>query len=214
VRRMVLVAIISAALAASSLAGPPSSAAVVDPSSTDKVVIDVGTVTGCPAGSARVEVSPDNASFHLWYDIFQVQIGPSVYPADARRTCQVSLSIHVPAGSAYAIDRVEYGGSASLAPGAIFTQRARHYRTGQAPDPPFRSHSLTGPHEDVWQAVDTFAADELFFPPCDTNPYFNAVLGMRLDAGTSNPTTQTSFAALDSIDGPYGAIYRLQTTPC
>jgi hypothetical protein len=214
-RKTVLVASVSAALAASSLAGPPASAAVVDPAPTDRVVIDILTLSGCSAGTAMVAASADNAHFRLWYDRFQVQIGPNTYPFEARSNCQVSLSIHMPAGAAYAIDRVDYGGYALLAPGAVFTQRARHYRTGQALTPPFRSHSFTSPYEDMWQTVDTFSADELFFPPCGTNPDFNAVLNLRLDAGTSDPAIQTSFGALDSIDGPYdGATYYLRTKPC
>jgi hypothetical protein len=211
---MVLVASISAALAASSSAGPPASAAVVDPAPTENIVIDILALNGCQVGTVMVVASPDNTSFRLWTDRFRAQIGPNIHPVDARSTCQAVLGIHLPAGAAYAIDRVEYGGYASLAPGAVFTQRARHYRTGQALTPPFLSHSLTGPYDDTWQTVDTFPADELFFPPCGTNPDFNAVLGLRLDAGTSDPATETSFVALDSVDGPYGATYHLQTKPC
>jgi hypothetical protein len=187
---------------------------VADPAVAGRVVIDIVAVTGCPVGTAMVEVSPDNTSFRLWFSALQVQIGPHTSPVDARRTCQVALGIHVPAGYAYAIDRIQYGGYASLAPGAVFTQRARHYRSGQVIDQPFRSHSWTGPMADEWQAVDTFTADELYFPECGTNPNLNAVLGLRLDAGTSNPATETSFAALDSVDGPYGAVYHLQTRSC
>jgi hypothetical protein len=170
-------------------------------------------VTGCPVGAVQAEGSPDNASFRLWFDALQVQIGPNASPADARRTCQVALSVHLPAGAAYAVDRVEYGGHVSLAAGAVFTHRARHYRSGQAAEP-YQSHSWTGPIDDVWQAVDTVPDDRLHFPPCGANPNLNAVLGLRLDAGTSDPATETSFATLDSIDGPYGAVYHLRTNAC
>lgn len=213
-RKTVLAGSVLTALIASSAAAAPASAAVVDLAVADRVVIDIVAVAGCPAGTAMVEVSPDNTSFRLWFSALQVQIGPHTSPAEARRTCQVALGIHVPAGHTYAIDRIQYGGYTSLAPGAVFTQRARQYRSGQVIDQPFRSHSWTGPMVDEWQAVDTFTADELYFPACGTNPNFNAVLGLRLDAGTSDPATETSFAALDSVDGPYGAVYRLQTRPC
>jgi hypothetical protein len=212
---MVLVASILTALAASSLAGPPASAAGVDPAPADSVVIEILALNGigCPVGTVMVAVSPDNTSFRLWTDRFRALIGPDVSPVYARPFCQARISIHMPAGSAYAIDRVDYGGYASLEPGVVFTQRARHYRTGQTPEP-YHSHSWTGPYEDMWQSVDAFPDDELFFPPCGTNPDFNAVINLRLDADTSTPVTQDNFAALDSIDGPYGANYRFQTKPC
>jgi hypothetical protein len=215
-RKAVLVASILTALATSLSPGSPASAAVVDPPPTGNVLIDIVAMSGsgCLAGSTQVEVSPDNATFRLWSDNFRVQIGPHAAPIDARKNCQVSLSIQVPPGFVYAIDRVEYGGYAALAPGAIFTQRARYYRTGQVPEQPLRTHSWTGPYENEWQAVDTFSVDDLYFPPCGTNPNFNAVFAIRLDVGSSDPATQTSFAALDSVDGPYGALYRLQTKSC
>jgi hypothetical protein len=202
------IAVVLAALAVFLSAGSPAVA------STGRVVIDIVAVYGCVADSARVEVAPDNTSFHLWFDRSQVHIGPGAFPTDARRNCQVVLSIQMPDGSAYAIDRVEYGGYALIAPGAVFTQRARHHRTGQEPVPPVRSHSWTGPYDAEWQAVDTFPAEEQHFPPCGTNPDFSTFLGLRLDAGTSDPATETSYAGLDSVDGPYGAVYRLQTRPC
>jgi hypothetical protein len=214
-RKTVLVASILTALTASSLAGPPTSAAVVDPAPTDSVVIDILALNGvgCQVGTIMVAASPDNTSFRLSTDRFRAQIGPGVHPVDTRPFCQATLSIHMPAGSAYAIDRVDYGGYASFEPGLVFTQRARHYRTGQTPEP-YRIHSWTGPYEDMWETVDTFPDDELFFPPCGTNPDFNAVIHLRLDASESAPATQYNYAALDSIDGPYGALYHLQTRPC
>ncbi|MCA2218226.1 DUF4360 domain-containing protein [Jidongwangia harbinensis] len=212
-RKTALIATILTALAATSAAAPPASATASGPAHTDELLVDLVTVAGCPLGSVGVAGSTDNATVHLSFHSIQVQIGPDVHPTAARKTCQVVLSIHVPDGAAYAIDRVEYGGYAALAPGAVFTQRSRHYRSGQSPQPA-PDHSWTGPFDDVWQAVYPIPAEELHFPPCGTNPYFNTAFILRLDAGTSDPTTETSFAGLDSLHGLYGVKYHLQTRPC
>ncbi len=182
---------------------------------TDRIIIDVVTVngSGCRAGTAAVAVSPDNEAFTVTYSEYLAQVGVGSKPTDFRKNCQLNLRVHVPQGFTYAIAQADYRGFASLVRGAKATQRANYYFQGSS-QTVFASHPLTGPLEDDWQATDTVAVDALVYAPCGEQRNFNINTELRVDKGTSNPNTTTSFVAMDSTDGSIKTLYHFDWKRC
>jgi len=182
---------------------------------TDRIIIDVVTVngSGCRAGTAAVAVSPDNEAFTVTYSEYLAQVGVGSKPTDFRKNCQLNLRVHVPQGFTYAIAQADYRGFASLVRGAKATQRANYYFQGSS-QTVFANHPLNGPLEDDWQATDSVAVDALVYAPCGEQRNFNINTELRVDKGTSNPNTTTSFVAMDSTDGSIKTLYHFDWKRC
>ncbi|MEV5282593.1 DUF4360 domain-containing protein [Streptomyces sp. NPDC051993] len=206
----------TAAFLASSLftqAAPAAPAHIVAP--PDKIVIEVATVngSGCPIGTAAVAVSPDNTAFTVTYSQYLAQVGVGSKATDFRKNCQLNLIVHVPSGFTYAVASADYRGYAHLERGATATQKASYYFQG-SPDTASRSHPFNGPLDNDWQATDSTDWGQLVWAPCGVQRNFNINTELRVNAGTSDPTTTNSFIAMDSTDGDIQTIYHLAWKEC
>ncbi|MEV6682896.1 DUF4360 domain-containing protein [Streptomyces erythrochromogenes] len=181
----------------------------------DKIVINVVTVngSGCPEGTTQVAMSPDNTAFTVTYSDYLAQVGPNATPTDFRKNCQLNLRAHVPSGYTYAIVQADYRGFAFLQKGANATERASYYFQGM-PQTAYRSHTFAGPLNNNWQATDRTEFADLVWAPCGEMRNFNINTELRVNAGTSNPATQTSFMTMDSTDGSVNTVYHLAWKKC
>jgi hypothetical protein len=203
----------TAAIVASLLA--VQNAAAVGTAPPDKITIDIATVngSGCRQGTAATAVSEDNTAFTVTYSEYLAKVGVGTTPTDARKNCQLSLVVHVPQGFTYAIASVDYRGYASLTSGATATQKASYYFQG-SPDTASRSHPFRGPLDDNWQATDSTEWGQMVWAPCGVKRNFNINTEVRVNLGTSDPKTTTSFMTMDSTDGEINTIYRLAWKEC
>jgi Domain of unknown function (DUF4360) len=185
------------------------------PPPSDHIVIDIVTVngSGCPPGSAAVAVAPDNTAFTVTYSAYLAQVGVGSRPTDFRKNCQLNVAVHVPQGFTYAIARADYRGFASLAKGATAMQRATYYFQGM-PQSDYRTHNFTGAFEDNWQTSDETDIAALVYHPCGQQRNLNINTELRVNAGTSNPATTTSFLAMDSTDGDINTTYHFSWEHC
>jgi hypothetical protein len=185
------------------------------PPPDDQIVIDIVTVngSGCPPGSAAVAVSPDNTAFTVTYSEYLAQVGLGARPTDFRKNCQLNVAVHVPSGFTFAIARADYRGFASLAAGATAMQRATYYFQGM-PMSDYRTHSFSGALEDNWQTSDETDIAALIYHPCGQLRNLNINTELRVNAGSSNPATTTSFLAMDSTDGDISTIYHFHWEHC
>ncbi|GAA2743918.1 DUF4360 domain-containing protein [Kitasatospora cinereorecta] len=192
-----------------------SSSALPTTPPPDKIVIDVATVngSGCPAGTAAVAVAPDNTAFTVTYSNYLAQVGVGSKPTDFRKNCQLNLRVHVPQGFTYAIASADYRGFAHLEKGAKAVQRANYYFQG-SPQTDSLSHQFNGPYDDSWQATDSVSVAALVWAPCGELRNFNINTELRVNAGTSNPATTTSFMTMDSTDGDINTVYHLAWKHC
>lgn len=200
------------------LISPSSATGFLDlpvPPPDDQIVIDIVTVngSGCPPGSAAVAVSPDNTAFTVTYSQYLAQVGMGSRPTDFRKNCQLNVAVHVPSGFTYAIARADYRGFASLAAGATAMQRATYYFQGM-PMSDFRTHNFSGSLEDNWQTSDETDIAALVYHPCGQLRNLNINTELRVNAGTSNPATTTSFLAMDSTDGDINTTYHFHWDHC
>ncbi|MEV7027276.1 DUF4360 domain-containing protein [Kitasatospora sp. NPDC093558] len=210
-----LLRVLAATGVAASLFGSPAFGADSLPTPPDRIVIDVATIngSGCPAGTAAVAVSPDNTAFTVTYSQYLAQIGVGSKPTDFRKNCQLNLRVHVPQGFTYAIASTDYRGYAHLENGAVGVQRAGYYFQGQA-QTAYGTHRFTGPRDDNWQATDTVEVAALVWAPCGEERNFNINTELRVAAGTSDPSTTTSFMTMDSTDGSINTVYHLAWKLC
>ncbi|MEU8551934.1 DUF4360 domain-containing protein [Streptomyces roseoverticillatus] len=202
-----------ALVAAASFA--PSSASSEGVPPPDRVVIDVVAVngSGCPAGTAAVAVAPDNTAFTVTYSKYLAQVGVGARPTDFRKNCQLGLSVHVPQGFTYAVAKADYRGFAHLESGASGMERASYYFQGMSQTTAV-SHRFTGPVSDDWETTDVTGAAELVYAPCGAQRILNVNTELRVGAGSSDPSTTTSFMAMDSTDGSVSTIYHFAWKEC
>jgi hypothetical protein len=180
----------------------------------DKVALDVATIngTGCPPGTAAVAVAPDNSAFTVTYSNYLARVGRGIPADEGRRNCLLSLVVHIPRGHTYAIVQADYRGFASLAPGAIGTQKAGYYFQGMSQTAQ-RTHQFFGPFNNDWQATDTTRIKALAWSPCGEQRNFNINTELRAGVGTSSPLA-TSFMALDSTGGSVNSVYHFSRKQC
>jgi hypothetical protein len=203
-------------LVASMLGGPiviPTDPPAEPPDA--QIVIDVITIngSGCPAGTAAVAVAPDNTAFTVTYSDYLAQVGVGARPTDARKNCQLALQVHVPEGFTYAILQADYRGYAYLASGATAVSRANYYFQGSSPTT-YQNHPFSGPLDDSWQTTDISELTSVSYAPCGEMRFLNINTELRVNVGTSNPATTTSFMAMDSTDGGINTIYHFAWKKC
>ncbi|MFY1674217.1 DUF4360 domain-containing protein [Plantactinospora sp. WMMB334] len=201
---------------AASLMGMP---AIDDPEPTtnppsERITVEIKTVngSGCRLGTAAVATAPDNTAFTVTYSDYLAQAGAGTAPTDFRKNCQLVLEVKIPGGFTYAIRQADYRGFAHLERGASGMQRTSYYIQGTSPTDA-RTHSFTGPLSDSWQTTDLTDMAELTYAPCGEIRYLNINTELRVNRGTSKPTT-TSFMMMDSTDGSVSTTYHFNWLHC
>ncbi|MBP2472530.1 hypothetical protein JOF53_001402 [Crossiella equi] len=208
-------AAVGAALALITTFTPSAIADESIPPPTGKITIDLLTVngSGCPLGTAAVAVSEDNTAFTVTYSEYLAQVGVGAKPTDLRKNCQLNMRVNVPSGFTYAIAQADYRGYANLARGASAVERANYYFQGMS-QTPYISHTYNGPYDDNWQSTDKVDIASLVYAPCGEKRNFNINTELRVNAGTSNTQTTTSFIAMDSTDGAINTTYHFAWQKC
>jgi hypothetical protein len=166
---------------------------------SEPIVLDItANGTGCFAGggSMAVTMAPDNTAFTVTYDPFLAQVGVGARSVDFRKTCQLSVFVHAPPGFTYAVAAADYAGFASLAAGATAVARTSYSFQGQVPTTTI-THPFSGPFLDFWQFRDVIDVASLLFAPCGAQRNVNILTDLRVNVGTSDPATTTSFFELD-----------------
>ena len=216
-RKALLAGLVSCGVLMSMLISAPASARVTIPvpPPSDHIVIELVTVngTGCPPGSAAVATSPDNTAFTVTYSLYTALVGIGSTPTGWRKNCQLNVLVHVPQGFTYAVSSVDYRGFASLAPGAVASQRANYYFQGQ-PQTSQIIHPIASPADDFWERTDNVDLAALVWAPCGVQRNLNINTELRVQAGTSNPATTTSFLTMDSTDGEIETTYHFSWATC
>ncbi len=211
-----LVSSVAAATATSASADTPdaSSAALAAVAPSGRITVDVVSVngSGCPAGTAQVDVAPDNSAFTVTYSDYTASVGAGAGATDFRKNCHLGLRVNIPSGFTYAIAQADYRGYAFLERGATGVQRADYYFQGQSATAT-SSHEFSGYMDADWQTTDKTAVAALVFKPCGTEVNLNINTSLRVSAGTSDPGT-TSVMTMDSTDGSVSTIYHFAWRKC
>lgn len=90
-----------ASVLASGVAAMPaiSVPAAPTPNPQDVKILNITAIgTGCPAGTASVNIDATGTIFDVAFDQYTASVGPGNLPADARKNCRVSINLAFPAG--------------------------------------------------------------------------------------------------------------------
>ncbi|KAK6334539.1 hypothetical protein TWF730_003753 [Orbilia blumenaviensis] len=99
--------------------------------------------TGCPQGSASVQIAPDGKTFTAKFKSFSAQLGTGSL-ADSRKFCQLNLALKAPVGWQYAVLATNFTGTACLGFNTKATHTSTVYFSGSANQTAF-SLPLYGP---------------------------------------------------------------------
>jgi len=198
-------------LVASSVLAP--AAAIAPPAGQIGIEVVKVSGNGCPTGSAAVAVSPGNTTFTVTYSQFLAQVGVGAKPGEFHKKCQIQLKVLNPPDYTYGIARVDHRGFASLASGATGTEKSNYNFQGM-PSKELTTHPYAGPFADDWQATDVTNPGSIGHAPCGARRNFIIGTELRVDEGTSDPKTTTSFMSMDSTDSDLSVTYHLAWKKC
>jgi hypothetical protein len=177
------------------------------------VIADVVTTSGsgCMAGTT-VDLAPDNLSLRVTYSRYAAQVGGSAKPTDIRKNCQLAVRIQIPREFTYAIEKVEYQGSADVASGATAAMRANFYRSG-APTRPWLTRTFRGPFQGPWEAIDSPLPEALVWVSCGATVLHDLNTELRVTKGTSGPET-VNVLSMSAGDEDAHSTYHLTWRRC
>jgi hypothetical protein len=164
---------------------------------------------GCPLGSASATLSPDAKSLNILFDEFIVDAGPRTGRTAERKTCNISIPIHVPPGLSVAISALNHRGSNDLPETASSQVNVSYFFAGVA-GPQF-SRTFNGPLLENYDTIDRWSAGALTWSPCgiDVMLRMNTSLSVR-----SNNPDKDAKTTINQLDVGPGLSNSLQWRRC
>ncbi|ORY03030.1 hypothetical protein BCR34DRAFT_492672 [Clohesyomyces aquaticus] len=190
---------IIAALAALATATPVLHAERADIPDPNSVYVEkvswVGT--GCPPNSASYELAESATVVSLGFSKYVAGTGTGMTAADARKNCDVRITLHYPQGWTWTVATTDLRGYASLPSGCSAKMGATYFFSGQSND---ASSMVTfnGPVDNNYRMTTSVPAESLVWATCGvTGPLFNVnsqvVVTCKTDAYVGVDTQDTKF---------------------
>lgn len=165
--------------------------------------------TGCPAGTASVTVSPDQKSLSLLFDNYVSEAGDATRKRMDRKSCNITVPVHVPQGFSVAVFQVDYRGFNSLPRGGQSRFNAEYFWAGSRG--PLATKTVYGPVNADYTFTNGLEATALVWTPC------GASVNLRVNTSlmvTTNSAMEQAMGTVDSADFTSGLIYHLQWRSC
>jgi hypothetical protein len=165
--------------------------------------------TGCPAGSASVTVSPDQKSLSFLFDSYVTEAGYTTGRQIDRKSCNLSVPVHVPQGYSIAVINVDYRGFNALPSGGSSRFNAEYFWAGSRG--PTMGRDFYGPLNQDYTLTNNLLATSLVWTPC------GASVNLRVNSSLmvkTNSASQQALSTVDSADLHAGLIYHLQWRRC
>ncbi|KYG61887.1 DUF4360 domain-containing protein [Bdellovibrio bacteriovorus] len=163
--------------------------------------------TGCPAGSASVTLSPDQQALSILFDNYVAEAGGG--RRIDRKSCNISVPVHVPSGYSVSIFQVDYRGFNSVPRGGLSRFDAEYFWAGARG--PRVSRTFMGPVSDVYTISDGLIASAQVWSPCGASVNLRINTSMMAQA---NSRGEQTLATVDSADVTSGLIYHLRWQRC
>lgn len=162
---------------------------------------------GCPQGTASAVLSPDQKTLTILFDQFSAEAGGASGRTLDRKSCNIAVPIHIPAGLSVAIFKIDYRGFNSLPAGSSSRLSVDYFFAGYA-GPNFRK-DFTGPMDQEY--LETNTIPDLLYSPCgqDTIGRANASIQAR-----TNARKEQTIATVDSADIKAGLVFHLEWKSC
>jgi hypothetical protein len=165
--------------------------------------------TGCPAGSAQVNVSPDDTAVSVLFDSYVAEAGRTNGRTIDRKSCNLTIPVHVPQGYSVAIFHVDYRGYNAVPSGGRSQFNAEYFWAGSRG--PTMTRTFMGPLNQNYILSNDLLASTLVWAPCGAS--VNLRINSSMMAQTNSRMDQT-MATVDSADLSSGLIYHLQWRRC
>ncbi|MFN7903886.1 MAG: DUF4360 domain-containing protein [Pseudobdellovibrionaceae bacterium] len=165
--------------------------------------------TGCPAGTASLNLSPSETELSILFDSFVAEAGGFTGVRVSRKSCNLSIPVEVPQGYSVAVIRVDYRGY-NLVPSGGRNQIAAEYFWAGSQGPRL-AQSFVGPRNDDYMFTNNLIAQTTVWTPC------GASVNMRVNASVTSQTNSRmdqSMMTVDSTDISTGLVYHLQWRRC
>ena len=166
--------------------------------------------TGCPIDTVAGDISEDGKAFTLLFDEYIVEAGPDIPRRDGRKSCQLTVNLHVPQGWSYSIFEVDYAGYAALDRGTSGEQSSTYYFQGTRGNKVKLATRLRGYMDDDYEISDRLGLSALVWSPCGVNRALNIKTALRVKARRGKSALMT----LDSIDGEITHVYGFRWRRC
>jgi hypothetical protein len=166
--------------------------------------------TGCPAGTASVNISPDESSLSILFDAFAAEAGRTTGRQLDRKSCNISIPVEVPSGYSVAIFQVDYRGFNLIPGNGAYTRLDTEYFWAGSRGPRF-ARMYSGPRTDNYTQSDGLLAQTLVWTPC------GASVNLRVNSSImaqSNRQMEQTMMTVDSADITSGLVYHLQWRRC
>lgn len=166
--------------------------------------------SGCPAGTASVTLSPDASALSILFDSFIAEAGSSTGRRVDRKSCNISIPVHVPQGYSVSVIQVDYRGF-NLVPamGAMTRLDTEYFWAGSRG--PRMSRLFRGPLTDNYTVSDGLIASATVWTPCGASVNLRVNSSIMAQANSRNDQTMIT---VDSADVSSGLIYHLQWRRC
>jgi hypothetical protein len=165
--------------------------------------------TGCPAGSASVVVSPDQKALSILFDSYIVEAGYTTNRSIDRKSCNLTVPVHVPQGYSISIFHVDYRGFNAIPSGGNSRFTAEYFWAGARG--PTMTKNFFGPLNQDYILTNNLLASALVWTPCgaSVNLRVNSSMMVR-----TNTAYDQAMATVDSADLHAGLVYHLQWRRC
>ncbi|KAK6535175.1 hypothetical protein TWF694_001648 [Orbilia ellipsospora] len=125
--------------------------------------------TGCPQGSAVVELSSDSSSFSIGFNDFTATLSSIL---DSRKFCQVNLALSAPSGWQYTVIAANFTGFALLGSNAQACHTSSVYFSGSTDESSFTA-TLNGPAAYIYNIAAANIVDNNVWSACGSNAGLN-----------------------------------------
>ena len=163
---------------------------------------------GCPQGSVNTTISPDGKTLSILFDQFILKAGGLTGQSMDRKSCNVSIPVHVPQGMSVSVFKIDYRGFNSLPYGASSQFNVEYFFAGQ--QGPTYSKNFNGVVNSDFFVSNDVQASAVVWSECGAD--LNLRTNMNMFVQTSG--NQEAMASVDSADIQAGIQYQLQWKTC
>ena len=180
--------------------------------------------TGCPVGSARVVLTPENSVFSILYDQMDTKAAGS--RKEQRKQCDTTITLQIPAGQQLEFNFVRYNGFMGLENSSSwgYVNSRAYFLDGTVQFPgmtPQKSTDLSapilrffqpGPREENFTWTGEYKGTyPRIVSPCNGR----AVVRVRAEVITSiGPEGGSGMTTLDTADGVFSQTYKMTLRAC
>lgn len=167
--------------------------------------------TGCPQGTVGATLSPDSKVLSVIFDQYMAQAGKA--PMIDRKSCNLSVPVHVPNGWSVSILKIDYRGYTFVPPGAMARFDVEYFLKSfnSTSAGPKASRTFMGPYDDTYLITNQLGISGIVWSACGED--VNLRINSSIMAKTNNKK-QDVLATVDSVDIAAGMIFSLQWRQC